>query len=97
MDGTGPTSNETAAQYLAAQLEHLMALPLASREDAESWDSVCADVQTALETRFPGFEPEHFVWHFFTDSDIRCKDAGYRDRQHKAISEYISRLRNENA
>jgi len=97
MAGTGPTSNETAAQYLAAQLEHLMALPLATAEDAERWDSECADVQTALETRFPGFEPEHFVWHFFTDSDIRRKDAGYRERQHKAISECISRLRHERA
>jgi len=97
MASTEPTTNETAAQYLAAQLERLMALPLATAEDAERWDSECADVQTALETRFPGFKPEHFVWHFFTDSDIRRKDVGYSQRQHNAISEYISRLRHERA
>lgn len=70
-----------------------MALPLASAEDAERWDSECAEVQTILERKFPDFEPEHFVWHFFTDSDIRCKDASYRQRQHRAVSEYVARLR----
>jgi hypothetical protein len=83
----------TAAQYLADQLERLMALPLATAEDADRWNRECAAVQTALENQFPQFEPEHFVWHFFTDSDIRRKDAGYRQRQHRAVSEYIARLR----
>jgi len=83
----------TAPQYLADQLEFLMALPLATAEDAERWDKECANVQTTLESQFSEFEPEHFVWHFFTDSDIRRKDAGYRQRQHHAVSDYIARLR----
>ena len=83
----------TAPEYLADQLERLIALPLATPKDAERWDKECANVQTTLESQFPKFEPEHFVWHFFTDSDIRHKDAGYRQRQHQAVSEYITRLR----
>lgn len=85
----------TAAQYLADRLERLLALPLASTEDAERWDKECADVQTTLERQYPDFEPEHFVWHFFTDSDIRRKDAGYRQRQHQAVSEYVAKLRHD--
>jgi hypothetical protein len=49
----------TAAQYLAEQLERLMALPLASKEDVERWDGEAADVQTTLEKEFPGFTLEH--------------------------------------
>jgi hypothetical protein len=83
----------TAAQYLGDQLERLMALPLTSAEDVERWDKECANVQATLEEKFPGFDPEHFVWHFFTDSDIRRKDQGYLERQHRAVSEYVIRLR----
>ena len=83
----------TAEQYLADQLERLMGMPLASKEDGNHWDQEAADVQTTLEKEFPYFRLEHFLHHFFTDSDIRCKDAGYRERQHRAVSEYVSRLR----
>jgi hypothetical protein len=83
----------TPAQSLADQLDRLMALPLASTEDAQRWDKECADVQAALEREFPNFEPEHFVSHFFTDSDVRRKDHGYRERQHRAVSEYVALLR----
>lgn len=86
-------SNRKAAEYLASQLERLMALPLATVEDANRWDKECAEVQTMLETRFPSFQLEHSVWHFFIDSDIRLKDAGYRQRQHCYITDYIARLR----
>jgi|tagenome__1003787_1003787.scaffolds.fasta_scaffold13873805_1 hypothetical protein len=82
----------TAAQYLADQLERLMALPLASKEDVERWDKEAADVQTTLEEQFPDFGLEHFLHHFFTDSDIRCKDAGYREQQHRAVSDCVARL-----
>ena len=83
----------TAAQYLADQLERLKALPLASKEDVERWDKEAAEVQTTLEKEFPGFGLEHFLHHFFTDSDIRCKDEGYRERQHRAVSKYVAGLR----
>jgi hypothetical protein len=93
MAGTSSKSNESGAEYLAAQLERLLRLPLGTSEDVEKWDKECAAVQTELESRFPAFEVEHHLWHFFTDSDIRCKDPGYRQRQHQAVSEYIERLR----
>ncbi len=70
-----------------------MALPLASKEDVERWDKEAAEVQTTLEKEFPGFAVEHFLHHYFTDSDIRFKYAGYRQRQHTAVSEYVARLR----
>ena len=85
----------TAEQYLADQLERLMGLPLASKEDEECWDREAADVQTTLEKQFPDFGLEHFLYHFFTDSDIRWKDAGYRERQHRAVAEYVARLRHD--
>jgi hypothetical protein len=83
----------TAAEFVAGQLERLISLPLDKQEDAERWDNECASFQKALETRFPTFEVEHHVWHFFTDSDIRRKDAAYRERQHQAVADYIKRLR----
>ena len=52
-------------------------------------------VQQILEQRFPNFQPEHEVWHFFSDADIRSRESGYRERQHQRMSEYVERLRNE--
>ena len=87
-----PTT-DSAAEFVAAELERLIALPLATPEDEQQWDTECASFQTALEARFPTFELEHHVWHFITDSDISRKDAGYRERQHQAVTDYVRRLR----
>lgn len=70
-----------------------MALPLVEPDDVGRWDTECAKVQTELETRFPHFSVEHEIEHYFTDSDIRQRDAGYRQRQHQVVSDYVRRLR----
>jgi hypothetical protein len=93
MSFTSAPADKAAAGFVAAELERLMSLPLDTPEDAKRWDVACADFQTTLEARFPSFEVEHHVWHFFADSDIRQKDAGYRQKQHQAISDYVTRLR----
>ncbi len=91
------TSTETAGAYLAGQLERLIALPLATPADVELWYQERSTVEHALEQRFPDFEPEHELWHFFSDADIRSRDSGYRDRQHRLMSEYVQRLRHDHA
>jgi len=88
------STDEAAAEFLANELERLMSLPLDTLEQAKHWDTECADVMTALETRFPRFEIERHVWHFFADADIRQRDPGYRQQQHQAIADYVTRLRN---
>jgi hypothetical protein len=93
MSFTSAPADKAAADFVATELERLMSLPLDTPEDAKRWDCACANFQTALETRFPRFSIEHHVEHFFTDSDIRHKDAGYRQKQHQAISDYVTRLR----
>jgi hypothetical protein len=93
MASSDSSTDKAAAEFVAAWLERLVALPLDTSEDEERWGSECASFQTALEARFPAFELEHHVWHFFTDTDIRRKEAGYRQRQHEAIVDYIRRLR----
>lgn len=70
-----------------------MALPLQTPGDVEQWFAACSAVQQTLEQYFPSFELEHEVWHYFSDADIRAHDDGYRDRQHRFITEYIHRLR----
>lgn len=92
---TPPSS--APGEYLASELERLMALPLTTPAEIAHWDGECATVQRTLEQRFPQFEFEHEVWHFFTDSDIRARDTGYRERQHRLMSEYVHRLRNPTA
>jgi hypothetical protein len=89
-----PSRKDTAASaYLADELERLMALPLTTAEDAERWDEERDRVKQQLAERFPQFEPEEEVWHFFDDADIRARDAGYRERQHGLMAEYVRRLR----
>lgn len=78
-----------AADYLATQLERLMVLPIITPADVERWYEESRTVEQTLEQRFPRFLPEHEVSHFFSDADIRSRDSGYRDRQHRVMSEYI--------
>jgi hypothetical protein len=70
-----------------------MALPLATPAEVERWYDDCSTVEQTLEQQFPTFEPEHEFWHFCSDADIRSRDVGYRDRQHRLMSDYVRRLR----
>ena len=83
-----------AAQYLASELERLMQLPLTNPVEVKGWYDECHRVQDTLKKQFPTFEPYHEVWHFWTDAEIRSRDAGYRDYQHRLMSEYVHHLRN---
>jgi hypothetical protein len=82
-----------AADYLAAQLERLMALPLNSPAEVKKWYEERDAVKEVLEKEYPRFEPFHEVWHFFADADIRGRDSGYRDYQHRLMSDYVQDLR----
>jgi hypothetical protein len=84
-----------AADYLALQLERLMALPLTTPAEVKNWYGECDAVQKTLQSQFPQFEPFHEVWHFFADADIRGRDVGYRDHQHRLMSEYVQHLRHK--
>jgi hypothetical protein len=86
-------TDKAAAEFVAAELEKLLALPLVTDEDEERWRAKCASFESALESRFPAFPLKHHVEHFFTDTDIRRKEPGYKDRQHREISDYIRKLR----
>ena len=84
-----------AADFLAGELERLMALPLSSKLDVEHWDAERSRTEKILKERFPKFELWHEVWHFLLNPDIRARDAGYRDYQHGLMSDYVAFLRNE--
>ncbi len=92
--GCGKCSPE-AADYLSSQLERLMALPLTTSEEIKSWYSECDAVEKTLVEQFPHLELFHEVWHFFADAEIRSRDDGYRDYQHRLMSDYVRHLRNE--
>ena len=88
---------DTGSQFLADQLERLSRLPLTTADDVAAWDHQAAQLQTELEQRFPRLEFPHAIHHFLTDSDIRARDAGYRERQERFIAEYVARVRQEHA
>jgi hypothetical protein len=85
--------NGAASEYVANQLERLMALPLSTASGVERWDAESNDVQQYLGEHYPQFEPEEEMRHFFDDADIRSRDADYRVRQHGLMAEYVRRLR----
>lgn len=84
-----------AADFFADELERLMALHLSTKSDVERWYAECSKTEKMLKERFPKFEFWHEVWHFFSDPDIRARDTGYRDYQHKLMTEYVAFLRNK--
>jgi hypothetical protein len=88
MVNTAPTGPE----FLAAQLERLVEMPLETPADMDRWYSAAHDVQSALHD-LPPFEFPHHVWHYFADADIRRREPLYRERQEKAIRDYIAEVR----
>jgi hypothetical protein len=83
---------QTGFQFLAQQLERLLALPLDSKSDVERWHDEADAVQASL-SRFPGLEFPHHIWHYFADADIRQRDLEYRESQEKEIRDYIVEIR----
>lgn len=88
-----PGFSRKAADYLARELDRLVSLPIANDAEVKHWYSECGQVQKRLIRKFPEFEFNEEVWHFFADADVRSKDANCRERQHRLISDYITRLR----
>ncbi len=83
------------AFYQIPQLERLMAHPLASQADLDQWNAEAGKVEKALRDTFPEFELPDIFRHFLADPDIRIRDKGYLEFQHKLVSEYIARLREQ--
>ena len=69
-----------------------MALPLSTPAEVVQWYDESRTVEQTFARNFPDFNPEHEMQHFFSDADIRSRDAAYRDRQHRLMSEYVQRL-----
>ena len=84
-----------AAFYLIPQLERLMAHPLATQADLDQWNAEADKVDKTRRDVFPDFEPLDIYYHFLSDPDIRIRDKGYLELQHKLVSEYIARLRDQ--
>ena len=82
----------TGPQFLAEQLERLLAMPLETTDDVLSWRREADTVQSACD-RFPGFEFPHHIWHYFLDADVRHRDFEYREYQEKQIRDYIADVR----
>ena len=85
------------AQILSAlvvDLKALSDLPLKSAEDVVIWDDAAEIFRNKLCSVYDELSGElpHELEHYLTDSDIRLKDAGYRDRQEKFIRSLILTL-----
>ena len=85
-----------AEAFFASELQRLIALPLTNDAELETWYDESAKLETVMEQRFSEVEFPHEVRHFIIDGDIRAKDAGYRDRQHRIIAGYIADLLKSN-
>ncbi len=81
-----------AEAFFAPALQRLMALPLTNDAELEAWYEESAKLETVMAQKFPELEFPHEVRHFIIDADIRAKDDGYRNRQHRIIAGYIEDL-----
>ena len=86
-------ATETGPQFLANELERLIALPVKTDDDVALWNKEARALEASLLERFSNFAYLHDVTHFLDDADIRQRDSGYRDSQHERMSKYIAQLR----
>jgi len=82
---------------VASDLKILSALPLIKKEDSEIWDDEAAKFRSKLYSIYSEVSDElpHELEHYLTDTDIRLKDSGYKERQEKFIRSLISKLETE--
>ena len=82
-----------ANSFLADGLDRLLGLSLASSADLAVWYEQADCLHSDIERRFSEFELPHFLYHFFSDADIRARDAEYGEWQGRLVREYIESLR----
>lgn len=79
---------------LAADLKALSALPLLKKKDSEIWDDEADKFRSKLYSIYAEVSEylPHELEHYLTDTDIRLKDSGYKERQEGFIRSLISKL-----
>lgn len=82
---------------IAQDLKALSALPLLKKEDADIWDDEADRFRTKLYSIYEEVYGDlpHELEHYLTDSDIRLKDAGYKERQESFLRSLILKLEAE--
>lgn len=82
---------------LVADLKAISALPLIKKEDAIIWDDAADRFRAKLYSIYEEVYDDlpHEIEHYLTDTDIRLKDAGYKERQENFIRSLIVKLEAE--
>lgn len=83
------------AHHLIGELERLLRLPIGTKQELKAWYEESGRVQRELPARFQDLDYPHEVWHFLADADIRARDADYRKRQERIITDYIRKVRDK--
>ncbi len=86
-----------AAVTLAAHLERLLQLPLATPSDVEAWTDASCEVESwlAAHVRELSFKMPPQLMFYFHDPDIRVKDPDYKASQEQSVRHLIRQLRGE--
>ena len=67
---------DAGSQFLVAQLERLLKLPINSKAELAAWNVESKSLQQTLRQRFPDLKFPDEIWHFLADAEIRAHDAG---------------------
>ena len=81
-------------EAIAADLKILSALPLLNEQDSEIWDDEADKFRSKLYSIYAEVSDDlpHELEHYLTDTDVRLKDPGYKERQESFIRSLISKL-----
>jgi hypothetical protein len=84
---------DRALEFVAQELERLLALPLQSKGDRDSWYLEARKLERAVKEHAVELPDE--VWHFLADANIRSKphEAEYRALQERTVRKCIAALR----
>jgi hypothetical protein len=78
---------------LADELERLLASEPVKKEQLERWHNDAANVVAFIQTNESLKEVPHFLWHYFSDADIRLEGGEYATIQRERLQLVIKRLR----
>lgn len=87
-----PASQPYGPRELARDLTRLLELPAQTKEELSAWYEAASTLEERIQASKELRHLPHSLWHFFSDADVRSKDARVREQQYEQVRRHIAVL-----
>jgi hypothetical protein len=84
----------TSLHEVARRIRELAARSPSAPSELDTWYAAAKEFEDWLHARPLQIQDQvpHFVWHYLSDADIRCRDEVYRRHQERELAVALAQL-----